>query len=337
MADKYLNDTGLQYFYNKLKTVFQAKETGKGLSTNDYTTTEKTKLSGIATGAEVNQNAFSNIKVGSTTIGADSKTDTLELIAGSNITLTPNATADAVSISANSSVESANKLTTARYIDGKQFDGSADLYRYYRATGSGNTISVSNSGESSTSLKYENGTTVVVYFANNISTGNKTLNVNDLGAWPIISNGLNFASAIKNHSVYTFVLTESPSSTSSNPAYVWNMLSGLPASMTQDDIYYARTEPMLVSASFLSTAIANAISGITGISFEVVQQLPTTGTAGVIYLVAHSHGTRDIYDEYIWVNSTYEKIGSTDIDLSGYMLKTDMIAITTSEIDSLFV
>jgi len=43
------------------------KVTGKGLSTNDYTTDEKNKLSGIASGAEVNQNAFSNIgvKVGS--------------------------------------------------------------------------------------------------------------------------------------------------------------------------------------------------------------------------------------------------------------------------------
>ena len=59
---------------------------GKGLSTNDYTTTEKTKLSGIATGAEVNQNAFSNIKVGDTTVAADAKTDTLTL-AGSNVTV----------------------------------------------------------------------------------------------------------------------------------------------------------------------------------------------------------------------------------------------------------
>ena len=42
------------------------------------TSSEATKLSGIATGAEVNQNAFSNVKVGSTTVAADSKTDTLE-------------------------------------------------------------------------------------------------------------------------------------------------------------------------------------------------------------------------------------------------------------------
>lgn len=74
------------------------KVDGKGLSTNDYTTTEKNKLSGIATGAEVNQNAFSNIKVGSTTIAADSKTDILELV-GSNVTITPDTTNDKVTFS----------------------------------------------------------------------------------------------------------------------------------------------------------------------------------------------------------------------------------------------
>ena len=54
----------------------------------------------VADGAEVNQNAFSNIKVGSTTIASDSKTDTLELVAGSNVTLTPDATNDKVTIAA---------------------------------------------------------------------------------------------------------------------------------------------------------------------------------------------------------------------------------------------
>ena len=61
---------------------------------------DKTKLNGIATGAEVNQNAFSNVKVDSTTIAADSKTDTLELVAGSNVTITPDATNDKITIAA---------------------------------------------------------------------------------------------------------------------------------------------------------------------------------------------------------------------------------------------
>ena len=64
---------------------------------------DKSKLDGIAGGAEVNQNAFSNVVVGSTTIAADSKTDTLTLTAGSNITLTPNATNDSITISASGS------------------------------------------------------------------------------------------------------------------------------------------------------------------------------------------------------------------------------------------
>jgi hypothetical protein len=77
--------------------------TGRGnnpVLINTYSATEKTKLAGIASGAEVNQNAFSNIKVGSTTIAADSKTDTIEIVAGSNITLTPDATNDKITIAA---------------------------------------------------------------------------------------------------------------------------------------------------------------------------------------------------------------------------------------------
>ena len=73
---------------------------GKGLSTNDYTTAEKTKLSGIAAGAEVNQNAFTNVVIGSSTIAASTKTDTLTIEAGSNITLTPDVENDKITIAA---------------------------------------------------------------------------------------------------------------------------------------------------------------------------------------------------------------------------------------------
>ena len=76
------------------------KVDGKVLSTNDYTTTEKTKLASIAEGAEVNQNAFSSIVVGSTTISADSKTDALTMTAGDNVTISADADSDKITISA---------------------------------------------------------------------------------------------------------------------------------------------------------------------------------------------------------------------------------------------
>ena len=162
------------------------KISGKGLSTNDYTTAEKNKLAGIAEGANktivdselsststdpvqnkvvnaaindlnalvgdtavatqisnavaskadashthddryyteseidtklsgksdtshthstyVNQNAFSNIKVGNTTVAADTATDTVTLVAGNNITITPDATNDKITIAATDTV-----------------------------------------------------------------------------------------------------------------------------------------------------------------------------------------------------------------------------------------
>lgn len=77
-------------------TYSEASTSAAGL----MSTSDKTKLNGIATGAEVNQNAFSNVKIGSTTVAADAKTDTLELVAGSNITLTPDTTNDKITIAA---------------------------------------------------------------------------------------------------------------------------------------------------------------------------------------------------------------------------------------------
>ena len=59
MAKKYLDENGVLYFWQKIKSKlsekantsdlnnYVAKEDGKGLSTNDYTTTEKEKLAGL--------------------------------------------------------------------------------------------------------------------------------------------------------------------------------------------------------------------------------------------------------------------------------------------------
>lgn len=73
------------------------------------------------TNAEPNQNAFSNVTVGSTTIAADSKTDTLTLVAGSNITLTPDASNDKITIAAkdttySAATTSANGLMTSAMV-----------------------------------------------------------------------------------------------------------------------------------------------------------------------------------------------------------------------------
>lgn len=100
MAKRTFTDESLATLVDETKLYVDSKSYHSNKSildntTASYTTDEKTKLSGISTGAEVNQNAFSNVKVGSTTVVADSKTDTIEFV-GSNVTITPDATNDKI-------------------------------------------------------------------------------------------------------------------------------------------------------------------------------------------------------------------------------------------------
>ena len=81
--------------------------------------------------------------------------------------------------------------------------------------------------------------------------------------------------------------------------------------------------------------VDTAINAVNQFEYQVVTELPTAAqaTMGKIYLVAHSHnpsdGQPDSYDEFITVQSgsTYkwERIGNTDIDLSGYVPTTRKI------------
>lgn len=77
---KYLDNDGLLYLWQKIKNVFATKdslndkvdkETGKGLSTNDYTTAEKNKLNDVASGAQVN--VIETVKVNNTALTPSSK------------------------------------------------------------------------------------------------------------------------------------------------------------------------------------------------------------------------------------------------------------------------
>lgn len=96
---------------------------------------------------------------------------------------------------------------------------------------------------------------------------------------------------------------------------------------------YGITDAM--TATEINTAISTAIGSITGISFEIVQSLPQTGNPGTIYLLGNSGTGTNIYDEYIYVNSAWEKIGTTDVDLSGYWAKTQLTEATQADINTI--
>lgn len=89
------------------------------------------------------------------------------------------------------------------------------------------------------------------------------------------------------------------------------------------------------TSSDVQSAINTALSGITGVKFEVVNSLPATGNAGTIYLIQKATtATGNIYTEWIYVNSDWEILGDTTVDLSGYVQTSDLVAITNAEIDT---
>ena len=87
-----------------------------------------------------------------------------------------------------------------------------------------------------------------------------------------------------------------------------------------DDLYYTETE-----VDEKLELIQGALDSLVGFEAKIVEELPPTGEDGVMYLVLSEDGgvEQDIYNEYIYVDGKFEKIGNTavEVDLSGYATK----------------
>lgn len=96
-----------------------------------------------------------------------------------------------------------------------------------------------------------------------------------------------------------------------------------------------------VQNKIIKKYIDDAVASVIGIHFEIVasiEDLPTVGKDGTIYLVPNTGSGKNIYDEYAWIESLkkYEKLGTTDIDLTPYLLKADLVEVSTTDIDTMF-
>ncbi len=410
---------------------------------------DKTKLDGIATGAEVNQNAFSNVKVGSTIVAADTKTDMLELIAGSNVTLTSDVTRDKITIAAtdttysdattsahglmsaadktkldgidtgaNAGIKSINlndttvtpfdtlyldydapismtmdtqrglvtsvaaasasdrgTMSAAHYSKLEGIEANATkslkslLYTAKCTTAAGTAAKVATLDDS-TDFALAAGVIVAVQFQYGNSATTPTLNVNSTGAKNIALPSSATAQTTGNGTTYnswgayeTLLFTYDGSqwihmgsgylqyqaykkandaAPKASPA-----LTGTPTAPTAA---VGTNTTQIATTAFVVAEVADAISDITGISFEVVTSLPSTGATGTIYLVSNGGSGTNGYDEYIWLASAsrFEKIGTTEVDLSGYATtsamntalagKQDtMTALTDAQIDAICV
>ena len=108
--------------------------------------------------------------------------------------------------------------------------------------------------------------------------------------------------------------------------------------------YYTKTQT--------DSAIATAVAGASHLKRQTVASLPDSNQdENTIYMVTKSAGTaaQNAYDEYMWLNNAWEKIGDTAVDLTNYVTTetltstlanyvkvADMVAITSEEVQGLF-
>lgn len=79
------------------------------------------------------------------------------------------------------------------------------------------------------------------------------------------------------------------------------------------------------------SAIATAIAAVDHLSREIVEALPENANANVIYMVRREGGAgQDVYNEYMYINGTWEIIGDTSVDLTGYAKKEDIVVKSVS-------
>ena len=341
---KYLDENGLTYYHSKVKNLLANKVDkvdGKGLSTNDYTTAEKNKLASVENGAEPNQNAFNRVVVGNTTIEADTETDALTITAGSNITLTPNAGNDSLTISASVPEYSDATTTTHGLMSVADKNTLDDLYNLIAGATAKGDMTLENY-EWSASKTYGNDEVVIyenkVYMSGSIEGVTPTpgtfipdewFNI-DLGGITLWDQeqlkGIHERLAQFVQAVQQIIQQKADIN---SPTF-----TGTPSAPTATA---GTNTTQIATTAFVKTAVDNAVAGITGIEFVIVQTLPQTGETGKIYLVPNSGSAPNIYDEYIWITSTssFEKIGSTDVDLSGYVQAREMVTIANAEIDTI--
>ena len=76
----------------------------------------------------------------------------------------------------------------------------------------------------------------------------------------------------------------------------------------------------------INEIVSSGIGQVTTFSFQVVEELPSSGTSNHIYLVPVSGSTEsdNYYKEYCYINSKWELIGTTKVDLTAYAKKTDI-------------
>lgn len=290
----------LNYFYQLIRDIFVLQETGKGLSTNDYTTDEKTAVAKIT----------------------DIETDL------------------------------ANK------VDGEVYDESGYVVGVSFKKGSYAISMGTNAGDPRISIK--NDTTVNFDLAQTRDITIKSVKVNGTALTPDTYKAVDvdvpvfsgYGTGQPGMGTEECVNVKIANRGDSDYIAINFTANGLTLTGSIYDDAIAggtncRSSRIIPDETRVSALIAAELGDISGVDFVVVaanEELPETGVKGKFYLKDTGATGNNKYDEYVWVNHGtaeepnygYEKLGTMDVDLTGYIKESDIQFATKADIDAIF-
>lgn len=295
----------LNYFYQLIRDIFVLQETGKGLSTNDYTTDEKTAVAKIA-GIETALNKFTYSEL----------LDDSGYIYAAKFHNQANFTGYSISFGVDSV-------------------GTPYIQRINETT---NTYNLAKESDITIKSVKVNGTALT-------PDSNKTVNVDV----PVFSGSGTGEPGMGTEECVNVKIADRGNSDYIDINFTANGLT-LTGSIYDNDIAggtNCRSSRIIPDETRVSALITAELGDISGVDFVVVaanEELPETGVKGKFYLKATGATGGNKYDEYVWVNHGtaeepdygYEKLGTMDVDLTGYIKESDIQFATKADIDAIF-
>ena len=325
------------------------KVSGKGLSTNDYTTPEKTKLAGIEAGAEVNASKGISVNGAAQTPDEDTKvvditvptklsqlTNDGNFVVDANYVHTDKNFTEALETKLNGIAANAqvNVIETIA-VNGSNLTPTSKKVNITVPTQTSDLTNDSNFVEDADYVHTDNNyTTTEKNKLAGIANGAQANVIETIAV-----NGANQPVSDKkvNITVPTAVSNLTNDSGFQTATQVNSAISSATADfMTEGEITQAISEATadLATEEYVTQQLANFNKK------EVVESTEEMTDQNTIYLIESTQpGQNNIYDEYIVVDTgsgtVAEKIGTTEVDLTNYVKNTDLVAITNGEIDTI--
>lgn len=299
MARKYLDDGGLLYFWQKITNKFVAKDGNKVLSTNDYTTAEKNKLSNIAE----NANNYSLPTASSSQLGGVKVGAGLAINDGV-LSATGGGTADSVDWA---NVQNKPTKLSDFTNDGDGTSGSKFATESYVTTNGGKIDKIQVNGTDQTIT-------------------NKTVNISVPTNTNQLTNGAGFITGISSSDV-TGALGYTPYNSTNPNGYQTSSQVETAINTKISSTYKAKGSVAFASLPSLTSSNEGNVYNITD-SFtttaDFVEGAGNSYPAGTNVVIINTTGSTYKYD-----------VLAGFVDLSAYELSSNLVRVSNEDIDTI--